>query len=67
MRIFITIELLYGSFSSLNIYDVGDKILLLTHIKNVHHHIHEINHHDPLMISQQASMHLLIVNEQQTC
>lgn len=28
MRIFIIIELLYGTFSSLNIYDVGDKILL---------------------------------------
>jgi hypothetical protein len=28
-------------------------------------YIHEINH-DPLMIAQQTSVHLLIVNEQQT-
>jgi len=32
---------------------------------NVRHIIHEINH-DPLMIAQQKSAHLLIVNEQQT-
>jgi len=37
------------------------------HLSNINNdrHIYEINH-DPMMIAQQTSVHLLIVNEQQT-
>ena len=39
-------------------------VFLINNINNVRH-IHRINH-DPLMIPQPTSVHLLIVNEQQT-
>ena len=39
-------------------------VFSLKYIKQCSSHTHEINHHDPLVIAEQTSVHLLIVNEQ---